>query len=266
MRTPEGTTIWYLRVINHIAQSGDVWTLDIHGEEWGEGDFPQDVDAARELTALGRGREGMASAPVNRSPSASSQRADVGLLLGPTTQGALRIAHGAGVAVEHPAWRPDAARAPRARIRPCASIPLHRKAPRLPDPATDRACRGSASVSAACSRPRPAAVRRRRSYGGRNNLAGQALTRQRRTRLAFTAPAGSGGDQGSSAAEHLAEVRTRCCFGVGSRRCARSRSAEVSRRVLGGATLPRRRSRPIMAFACRRNTWRGGGSAARRST
>src|SRR5205809_3590101 len=35
MRTPEGTTIWYLRVINHIAQSADVWTLDIQGEEWG---------------------------------------------------------------------------------------------------------------------------------------------------------------------------------------------------------------------------------------
>jgi choline kinase len=51
MRTPEGTTIWYLRVINHIAQSGDVWTLDIHGEEWGEVDFPPDVEAARELTA-----------------------------------------------------------------------------------------------------------------------------------------------------------------------------------------------------------------------
>jgi L-glutamine-phosphate cytidylyltransferase len=51
MRTPEGTTIWYLRVINHIAQSADVWTLDIHGEEWGEVDFPPDVDAARELTA-----------------------------------------------------------------------------------------------------------------------------------------------------------------------------------------------------------------------
>jgi choline kinase len=50
MRTPEGTTIWYLRVINHIAQSGDVWTLDIAGEEWGEVDFPADVDAARELT------------------------------------------------------------------------------------------------------------------------------------------------------------------------------------------------------------------------
>ena len=51
MRTPEGTTIWYLRVINHIAQSADVWTLDIKGEEWGEVDFPPDVEAARELTA-----------------------------------------------------------------------------------------------------------------------------------------------------------------------------------------------------------------------
>jgi choline kinase len=51
MRTPEGTTIWYLRVINHIAQSGDVWTLDINGEEWGEVDFPEDVDNAQTLTA-----------------------------------------------------------------------------------------------------------------------------------------------------------------------------------------------------------------------
>jgi len=51
MRTPEGTTIWYLRVINHIAQSSDIWTLDINGEEWGEVDFPPDVEAARELTA-----------------------------------------------------------------------------------------------------------------------------------------------------------------------------------------------------------------------
>lgn len=51
MRTPEGTTIWYLRVINQLAQAGDVWTLDIAGEEWGEVDFPADVDAARELTA-----------------------------------------------------------------------------------------------------------------------------------------------------------------------------------------------------------------------
>ena len=51
MRTPEGTTIWYLRVIHQIAQSAEVWTLDIHGEEWGEVDFPPDVEAARELTS-----------------------------------------------------------------------------------------------------------------------------------------------------------------------------------------------------------------------
>jgi choline kinase len=51
MRTSEGTTIWYLRVIHHLAQNGDVWTLDIAGEEWGEVDFPPDVDAARALVA-----------------------------------------------------------------------------------------------------------------------------------------------------------------------------------------------------------------------
>jgi len=51
LRTPEGTTIWYLRVIHHLAQSSDVWTFDIAGEEWGEVDFPPDVEAARTLTA-----------------------------------------------------------------------------------------------------------------------------------------------------------------------------------------------------------------------
>ena len=49
MRTSEGTTIWYLRVIHHLAQNGDVWTLDISGEEWGEVDFPEDVDNAEAL-------------------------------------------------------------------------------------------------------------------------------------------------------------------------------------------------------------------------
>jgi choline kinase len=51
MRTPEGTTIWYLRVIHQLAQSADVWTFDIEGEEWGEVDFPADVETARTLTA-----------------------------------------------------------------------------------------------------------------------------------------------------------------------------------------------------------------------
>ncbi|QNM83465.1 phosphocholine cytidylyltransferase family protein [Sphingomonas sabuli] len=52
MRTPEGTTIWYLRIIHHIAQQSAVWTLDISGEQWGEVDFPEDVEPAR---ALARG-------------------------------------------------------------------------------------------------------------------------------------------------------------------------------------------------------------------
>lgn len=49
MRTSEGTTIWYLRVIHHLAQNGEVWTLDIEGEEWGEVDFPEDVASAEAL-------------------------------------------------------------------------------------------------------------------------------------------------------------------------------------------------------------------------
>ena len=51
IRTAEGTTIWYLRVIHHIAQEADVWTFDIQGEEWGEVDFPEDVETARALAA-----------------------------------------------------------------------------------------------------------------------------------------------------------------------------------------------------------------------
>jgi L-glutamine-phosphate cytidylyltransferase len=51
IRTPEGTTIWYLRVIHHLAEMSEVWTFDINGEEWGEVDFPEDVDRARELVA-----------------------------------------------------------------------------------------------------------------------------------------------------------------------------------------------------------------------
>ena len=49
MRTSEGTTIWYLRVIHHLAQNSEVWTLDIQGEEWGEVDFPEDIDRAEAL-------------------------------------------------------------------------------------------------------------------------------------------------------------------------------------------------------------------------
>jgi choline kinase len=51
IRAPEGTTIWYLRVIHHLAETSEVWTFDINGEEWGEVDFPEDVERARELVA-----------------------------------------------------------------------------------------------------------------------------------------------------------------------------------------------------------------------
>jgi choline kinase len=62
IRTPEGTTIWYLRVIHHLAQTSDVWTLDINGEEWGEVDFPADVDRARQLVAGWDSRKNSAAA------------------------------------------------------------------------------------------------------------------------------------------------------------------------------------------------------------
>jgi choline kinase len=51
MRTAEGTTVWYLRVIHYMAQDSEVWTLDISGEQWGEVDFPEDVASAEELVA-----------------------------------------------------------------------------------------------------------------------------------------------------------------------------------------------------------------------
>ena len=49
MRTSEGTTIWYLRVIHHLAQNSEVWTYDIAGEQWGEVDFPEDLAGAEAL-------------------------------------------------------------------------------------------------------------------------------------------------------------------------------------------------------------------------
>ncbi len=49
IRTAEGTTIWYLRVIHHLAEESDVRTLDISGEQWGEVDFPEDVERASRL-------------------------------------------------------------------------------------------------------------------------------------------------------------------------------------------------------------------------
>jgi choline kinase len=52
MRHPDGTRRWYLQAIDSLAQSGaDVRTVSIRGEAWQEVDFPEDVEAARALTA-----------------------------------------------------------------------------------------------------------------------------------------------------------------------------------------------------------------------
>ena len=50
MHRPEGTTSWYLKVIDRIAPSGIVSTRAITGLEWAEVDYPADVDIARTLT------------------------------------------------------------------------------------------------------------------------------------------------------------------------------------------------------------------------
>jgi L-glutamine-phosphate cytidylyltransferase len=52
MRQPDGTRRWYLRAIDALAQAGaDVRTVSIRGEQWQEVDFPEDVEAAKALTA-----------------------------------------------------------------------------------------------------------------------------------------------------------------------------------------------------------------------
>ena len=51
MRTPEGVINWYLKAINAIAPTGAVGTVSIEGLDWGEVDFPEDLEVARTLTA-----------------------------------------------------------------------------------------------------------------------------------------------------------------------------------------------------------------------
>jgi L-glutamine-phosphate cytidylyltransferase len=51
LRTPEGTNNWYLKAIDAIAPDTRIETTAIVGEEWGEVDFPEDIDRARALTA-----------------------------------------------------------------------------------------------------------------------------------------------------------------------------------------------------------------------
>lgn len=50
MRTPEGVQHWYLKVIDSIAETGQVGTVSIEGMEWGEVDFLNDIEVATQLT------------------------------------------------------------------------------------------------------------------------------------------------------------------------------------------------------------------------
>ena len=52
MRRPEGLRRWYLSVIDHLAQTTEaVAVQSIEGLDWGETDFPEDVQANIALTA-----------------------------------------------------------------------------------------------------------------------------------------------------------------------------------------------------------------------
>ncbi len=52
MESPDGTRVWYLSVIDGLAQGGTaVGTVSIEGQEWQEVDYPADLDAAQTLTA-----------------------------------------------------------------------------------------------------------------------------------------------------------------------------------------------------------------------
>lgn len=50
MRTPEGVERWYLRAIDILARAQHIDTVSIHGLNWQEVDYSEDVELARALT------------------------------------------------------------------------------------------------------------------------------------------------------------------------------------------------------------------------
>jgi choline kinase len=49
MHTPEGLKTWYLRVIDRLAKTGAVVAASIEGKAWGEVDFIEDLERARQM-------------------------------------------------------------------------------------------------------------------------------------------------------------------------------------------------------------------------
>jgi len=49
MHTPEGLKTWYLRAIDRLAKTGAVKAASIEGRSWGEVDFMEDLERARQM-------------------------------------------------------------------------------------------------------------------------------------------------------------------------------------------------------------------------
>lgn len=49
MHTPEGLKTWYLRAIDRLAKTGAVRAASIEGRSWGEVDFMEDLERARQM-------------------------------------------------------------------------------------------------------------------------------------------------------------------------------------------------------------------------
>ena len=51
MRSPVALKQWYLSVIDELAPEGHVWSQSVHGLEWGELDYPVDLDRGLKMVA-----------------------------------------------------------------------------------------------------------------------------------------------------------------------------------------------------------------------
>lgn len=70
MRTPEGTSQFYLRAIDRLADTGIVAAAPIGGLDWAEVDYPADLEVARALTARWAAADLLRDGPVQAQPLA----------------------------------------------------------------------------------------------------------------------------------------------------------------------------------------------------
>lgn len=67
MRAPEALHLWYLSIIDTLAEAGHVRTCSIAGRQWAELDYPADLEAVSEVlaTELPRMADGQAAASAH---------------------------------------------------------------------------------------------------------------------------------------------------------------------------------------------------------